>query len=91
MIRSSNKWLLQHSSSVPQVHNSVQNSLLLLHLSVVHFDYYVQPHFTSCYTTSGAGSMVVIDTGETPPASSFHPYSDGDGIFGLQTGHYTFW
>ena len=54
MLRSSSIRLLQDSSSVPHVHNSVQNSLLLhLHLSVVHFVFYVQPHFTSCNITSG--------------------------------------
>ena len=78
--------LLQDSSSALQLHNSVQNSLLLLHLHlcVVHFVFDVQPHFTNCNIASGAGSMVVI-MGENPPASSFHPYSDGDGIFGLAT------
>ena len=40
--------------------------LLHLHLSVVHFVFYVQPHFTSCNITSGAGSMVVIKTGDNP-------------------------
>ena len=28
--------------------------------------------------------MTVV-TGENPPASSLHPYSDGDGKFGLAT------
>ena len=82
MVSSSSKRLLQDSSSVPLVHNSVQNSLLLLHLhlSVVHF-FYVQSHFTRCNIAVGAGSRIII-TGENPPASSLHPYSDGDGIFG---------
>ena len=54
MLRSSSIRLLQDSSLVLHVHNSVQNSLLLhLHLSVVHFVFYVQPHFTSCNITSG--------------------------------------
>ena len=84
MLWSSRISLIQDSSSVPQEYNSVQNSLLLLqlHLSIAHFVFYVQPHFTSNNITSGAGSMVVI-TGENPPASSLHPYSDG--IFGLVT------
>ena len=84
MLWSSSISLIQDSSSVPQEYNSVQNSLLLfqLHLSIVHFAFYVEPHFTSYNITSGTGSMVVI-TGENPPAFSLHPYSDG--IFGLAT------
>ena len=80
MLLSSNIRLLQDSFSVSQIHNSVKNTLLLLHLhlSVVHFVFDVQPHFTSCNIAPGAGSMVAI-TGENPPASSLHPYSDGDG------------
>ena len=43
--QSSGMILLQDLSSVPQVHYSVQNSLMLLqlHLSAVHFVFYVQP------------------------------------------------
>ena len=44
----------------------------------------VQSHFTRYNISSGAGFMVVI-SGENPPASSLHPYSDGGGIFELAT------
>ena len=73
MLSSSNIRLLQNSSSVPQIHNSVQNSLLLLHLKIVHYVLDVQSHFTSFNIASGAGSIVAM-TGENPQLHIVYPF-----------------